>query len=317
MNKKEIVKKFLEHGVMLSPEVLDKINENNIEDFLSRAAKTEKTRPKGTKETGIKIRMREAIQKQKMSTKDFIDYYNNRYNGIRNVLIKKMSAVSVGNAKKSFSDVSVIGMVKEVAVAGLVLEDPTGEIDVVLKNKEGINHDDVIGIKGFVRENRLFANEVIFPDVPLTRPIGSIDASILLTTKITERVKEVMKETDLVFTLENNPNTLETIKPNSNPGWITLSKNNKELNLLVYKPENKVAIKQAVNLLKKRHLPTPKNKITGPDDLFLIEPTPDIFWLVSDEKGAETYKGVTIISCGPDSAVRINLKTREVVFEDL
>jgi DNA polymerase II small subunit/DNA polymerase delta subunit B len=313
MNKKEIVKELLKHRILLPPKMLDKINENNIEDFLNKAKETEK--PTETKEIGIKAAVREANQKQRMSTRDFIDYYNNRYNGIRNILTKKMRAVSVSNAKKSFSDVSIIGMVREATPPGLVLEDPTGEIDVILKDKKGINPDDVIGIRGFIRENRLFAREIIFPDTPLTHPIGSIDASILLIPTITEKTKEAMEEADLVFTLKNNPNTSnKTIKPDSNPCWITLSKNKKEVNLLIYKPENQTTIKQAIVFLKKRHLPTPKNKITGPDDPFLIEPVPDIFWLVSDEKGAETYKGVTIISCGPNCAARINLKTRKVEF---
>lgn len=312
MDKKKIVKRFLEHRILLSPKMLEEINENNIKDFLNRAKETEKEKKP---ETGIKVRLREVSRKQRMSTKDFIDYYNNRYNRIRNILVKKMSAVSVSNAKKSFSDVSIIGMVKEVTVAGLVFEDPTGEIEIVLKDKEGINPDDVIGIKGFVRENRLFAREVIFPDVPLTRPIGSIDASILLTIRITEKVKEAMKETDLVCTLDVERVTSgKAIKPDSNPGWITLSKNGKELNLLVYRPENKTTIRQAIDYLRKRHLSPSKNRITGPEDPFLIEPIPDIFWLLSDEKGKETYKGVTIISCGPDSAAKINLRTREVVF---
>lgn len=311
MNKKEIVKRLLKHGVLLSPGMLDSINEDNIEDFLTRAAKKEGNQ----KKTGIKVAVREANQKQRMSTRDFIDYYNNRYNGIRNILAKKTSAVSVSNAKKSFSDVSVIGMVKETPLSGLVLEDPTGEIEAVLKDREGINPDDVIGVSGFVRENKLFAKEVVFPDTPLTRPVGSIDASIILTPTITEKTREAMKEADLVFALQNNPDTSDkTIKPDSNPCWVTLSKNKKEVVLLIYKPENKTTTKQATVFLKKRHLPAPKNKITGPDDPFLIEPVPDIFWLVSDEKAVETYKGVTIISCGPDCAARINLKTREIEF---
>ncbi|UCD06996.1 MAG: hypothetical protein JSW41_04145 [Candidatus Aenigmatarchaeota archaeon] len=308
MNKKDIIKRFLKQGTLLSPGMLDKINEKNIDRFLKKRPEEPKTHTK------IDVNIRGITKKQKLSTKDFVDYYNNKYNGIRNILMNKMKAVSVGNTKKSFSDVSVIGMVRELKSSGLVLEDPTGEIEVVLNNKKEINPDDVIGVKGFVRENKLFAKEVVFPDTPLTHPIGSLDAKIIITTNITEKTKELVKEIDLVLALNAEKTQSNIIKTNSNPGWITLSKNGDKVNLLVYKPENKTTIEQAVRFLIKRHLSPLKNRITGPEDPFLIEPIPDIFWLVSDEKGKKTYKGVTIISCGPNSAARIDLKTKEIEF---
>ena len=86
-----------------------------------------------------------------MEPKDFSDYYNSRYEHLKEILLKKTKAVSINNAKKSFNDVSVIGMVKELTDSGFVLEDPTGEIEV--QSKSDVSEDDVIAATGFVRNN--------------------------------------------------------------------------------------------------------------------------------------------------------------------
>ena len=48
------------------------------------------------------------------------------------------------------------------------------------------------------------------------------------------------------------------------------------------------------------------------EDPFLLNPIPDILWLVQKESWAENYKGVSIIS--GTAPVKINLETRNVEF---
>ena len=311
MDKKDIVKKLLEHGVMATPEMLGRVNEGNINEFIG-AARGAGKKNSSEAEAKILITVRKPERKQKASVQNFIEYYNSLYSRIKDMLVKKMSAISISNAKKSFSEVSVIGMVREVAASGFVLEDPTGEIEVILPDNNGINPDDVIGASGFVKESRLFARELVFPDIPLTRQIAGIDATMLLAADA--RAFGEIKETDIVLAFGVGKDIKErVVLLDSSPSWVTISKDSKELQVLVYEPGDATTAKQATEFLRKRNIPRPRSGITSLRGPFLIDPAPDIFWLVSGEKGVETYKGVTIISCGRGAA-RINLKTREVVF---
>ncbi len=345
MEKRDIIKRFMEQGYLLTPEAIEKLRDKNIDDLMrdlkkirkttidvsdveillkgiSSAKKTlekekqkikdntslnqqkEKNQPpdkEAPKETKILVGVRKIEKKKKLSPKDFVDYYNNKYNGLKNILSKKLRAVSINNAKTSTSTLSVIGMVKETTPRGFVIEDPTGSMDVT--SKRSVSVDDVIGVTGFVRENRMFENEIVYPDIPLIHPIGRIDAVVALSSKKTDKIKE----TDMILNDADYPN----------PGWITVSRDNRKLIMLIYNPSKNITAQEATEYLKKRHLSPDKKKINNPEDYFMIEPIPDIVWIVSDKRWIITYKGVTILSCGPNHAAKINLKTRDVVFEKI
>jgi len=304
MDKKEIVKTFFEHNILLSPQMLEMINENNINEILSRAKQSDTPIITDLSPKEISVEVRKAAQKKSLSPQDFAKYYNNKCDGIKNILLKKIGkekeVVSINKTKNAFSDVLVIGMVKELTPQGFVLEDMTGEVDVISKQTPSM--DDVVCVKGLVREARLFAKELILPDIPLSREIVRIDASILLTTD--ENANFV-----IVFNAEGKE-AKKTLT--SNPSWVSISKNSKKASILVYKPLEEADKQQAINYLKKRHLTPQRNQITSNEDYFLLDPIPDILWLVQKNSWMENYKGVNIISgVGP---VKINLGTRAVEF---
>ena len=344
MDKKEIVQAILKKGILISPDLLDRLNEDTLRSILENRDKTKEivmgSMPEGAEnrqespkpeteantitkpepeadENKITVRVRATELRHRLSPDDFVRHYNNKYGALREILLKKTSAVSVNKAGGSASTVTVIGMVKELTSEGFVLEDPTGEIRIVSsQDKASIAEDDVLAASGVVRGERLFAKDIMMPDVPLTHPIGAINAEILLAEKMREQSTsnpghELVCLPGKITAGNGNPMELP------NPAWIDISRQGKSASLLVYKPEEGIGLSDAVGFLKKRYLPQKKKAAFGKEDPFLIDPVPDVFWLVSGEKGIRAYKGVTIVSCGPNSAASVNLRTREVVFSSL
>ena len=203
-------------------------------------------------------------------------------------------------------------MIKELTPTGFIAEDTTDEIEIVYKTKTNIKPDDIIAITGTIRENKLYADDIIFPDIPINREITKFSSTFIFTHKYSEKINN--EKYDLIFT--TNEKNKKTINITTNPFKIEIEKP-KKLNILVYKPDNISEPKDAITLLKKRHLSQKEGEIPLKNDPFLIKETPDIFWLISENKWTENYKGVTLFSCDPSHFAEINMETREVVFKEL
>jgi|GEM_PF-745163 len=344
MNKKEMVKTVLERGILIAPGMLDKLNEDTLKSIINEAeqntqtalvvdsipdsppptespqpttkpTKTEyvqNTHTEKPKHEPISITIRELEQKNTLSTEDFVGYYNNKHNTIRDMLLRKVNAVSI-NKTNNHGTVTIIGMVRELTQNGLIIEDATGHAEVFggrdIIRDMNISEDDVLAITGNMREGKVFLKEITLPDVPLTHPVGELDATI----SFSERAPKT-QDTDVVCTPDSINNNKNTALPN--PAWINIKKQGKSIKLLVYKPKKDATLSNAIESLKKRHLSPERSQIRGPDDPFLIDPIPDVFWFITKEKGHKAYKGVTIVSCGQSAVARIALDTRKVEFID-
>lgn len=273
----EIIKKLIAHGILPTCDILEKVKSEGIDSVIYPH-----------QESKILINKREIKKRKKLTPQDFFQYYTNKFEGIKSLLLKKMNAISINKAKTSFLPVSVIGMVQEIIPNGFILEDPTGRIEVISQEPE-INPDDVLGVSGLVREGKLFAQKIIWPDVPLPDQTKSLPITLTLSLQ--------------------NTKTPYTITPETNPFWCEITNGKTKIILLAYKPKNPINKQQAFTLLKKRHLSPERNQIMFTEDYFLINPVPEIFWIVSDETWFSRYKGVTIVSA---MSSKIDLKTMEV-----
>jgi hypothetical protein len=288
MDKQAIINKFIEKGILISPDMLEKVSEKNIDAFLEKKTMvvSEDRKPE--------VDVRKIPGKKKLTPVDFTGFYLNKYNSIKNILNQKIDAVSINNTKPG--NVAIIGMVRSATPQGFVVEDQSGSMEVVTDKQPGT--DDVIGLKGIVREGKLFGGEVIYPDVPLPKEIPNADMSIVLSEAPTS------EDGDFVISMNDLPN----------PGWLTLSKAGKRFMLLAYRPKDDATPKDAVEWIKKRYLPHNRESIQGEENPFVMDPQPDILWLKGKAAESHTYKGITIISTGEKTA-KINLSTRDVEFK--
>jgi hypothetical protein len=324
MDRKIAVKRFFDEGILISPTILDGVSENNIDNvirtakernmkfignlsFLSAPSpKTEGIDPSH----GIEVILTEPPEKKKLSPKDFADFYKSKYEGIRELLLKKTQAVSISNIKSTFSDATAIGMIKEMNPQGFVLEDPTGEI-VVSSKEAGLAENDVVAVTGFVREGRLIESKVLYPDVQLSRKICSIGARIILAPKISEKTTG-----DHILTTDSSrkPDGKTTVI-RSSPAWVEIRKDDEKIRLVHVSVDSEVTPDEATAWLKKRHLPHEK-MIRSPENPFLLRDIPDILWVISKSRWTKIYKGVTIISITQNDAAIVNLENKEIEVID-
>ncbi len=121
----------------------------------------------------------------KREVQDFVSYFRNRYEGLRNILLQRIelqesSSLSRIKKKPEGEKISLIGMIvsKSETKNGnimLTLEDPTDRLQVLInKSKEDLFkagqdlvHDEVIGVTGVLGKNIVFCNDLYHPDIPL------------------------------------------------------------------------------------------------------------------------------------------------------
>lgn len=316
MDTESVVRELTQRGIIVTPEMLEKIRKGET-GLPPTQPREEKKRTERPPKPTLSVKIRKTERLPKMSPQDFISYYNKRYEGLKSILLRKMEALSINKIKDTFSEVSVIGMVRDKTPGGFIIEDATGDIVVVGAGE--VEPDDVVGVRGTIREGQIFLTELIWPDVPLNNKTGNIQGTtLLLTTGLGENIMENLDDFSLVFVSGGEAGGLSAgarknvIAGLPNPCHATIKKENSELTLLIYVPEKKIAPENAARLLRRRHLSPEKKHIFSTSDPFLIEPVPDIFWIVADKQHVERYKGVTIIMSREGDAVKFEAETGKV-----
>ncbi|PIN87259.1 hypothetical protein COV19_00635 [Candidatus Woesearchaeota archaeon CG10_big_fil_rev_8_21_14_0_10_44_13] len=126
-------------------------------------------------------------ENKKKDMQDFVSYFNARYNSIRKILsnrqeMQDVTSINKLKSKKDRGNVSMMGLVSEKSLTKngnyvLTLEDPTGTIKVLInKNKpemfslaRDIVLDEMIGVCGANGDNMVFVNNMLLPDIPLSK----------------------------------------------------------------------------------------------------------------------------------------------------
>lgn len=159
--------------------------ENGI-DMVNSIIKSDQQKPREVPSWhDVKVIFSYVEQTKKRECQDFVDYFNNRYQSIEKILkirteMSNAASISRAISKKNKESLSIIGIVTDKQYTKnknlmLTIEDPTGIISVLVsKNKadlfrtaSSIVLDEVIGISGVSGERIIFANNILWPDVPM------------------------------------------------------------------------------------------------------------------------------------------------------
>src|SRR3989338_10706308 len=126
---------------------------------------------------------------KKRDIQDFVQYFNARYKAIEKILknrqeMRNITSINRLIGKKDKENISIIGLVKDKRTTKnnnliLTVEDPTSSIKVLVnKNKPDLFEqakeivlDEVIGVVGVNGENIVFANNILWPDIPTNREL--------------------------------------------------------------------------------------------------------------------------------------------------
>lgn len=307
MGKQEIVRRLLEMGIMASPETLKTIDAQGFEAFVANNKQNHCMVVQGEHKGGTPLTccVGETVGKAELTPEDVIRANADRFKKIGSMLLRKMDAVSINNIDKTSSKVGLVGMVKEIAGKGFVLEDSTGEVPVRCEAK--VELDDIIGVRGWMRQNTLFAEEVVYPDIPIDRPINNLPSTLMLQGdgNVESGDADVILSSTTVRDREGNEKTIP------NPGWIFLDDGSSKMTVMVYRTKQPISKEEALSWLRKRYVQGGEANI--PDQGRILETIPDILWMVSrNEPWTANYKGVTLLSFGNGHNALIDLRNRHI-----
>lgn len=205
-SKKEIVSFFFSHNILVNPSFADKISNGevvlskNFVDFAIQKRITvlddssykklvdlNKVLFDTSKGEGYSVKVLASYPENagKKEFKDFVRHYNLRYHQLQNLLknrqeLSHLKSVSKVLSSRDRSPCSIIAMVDEKTESkkgtsiSLLVEDPTGEIKVIVKSKNkemydlavNLPLDSIVGFSGSSDGRIFFANSIIIPDIP-------------------------------------------------------------------------------------------------------------------------------------------------------
>ncbi|MCX6817988.1 MAG: hypothetical protein NTU57_03960 [Candidatus Aenigmarchaeota archaeon] len=279
MEKMDILELFLKNGVMLSPEEFETIDEKNYMHIL------EEKRGASSKDDIIVSKPRTG----RISCDQFVRASVNKFEFLRGIILKKTEAVSINKAKKVFSEVTIIGRVKETSQRGFIIEDVTGEAEVVYENMD-ISVGDVIGMKGYFKENSFFPSQVVWPDIPLDNVPKPLGIRMTLTTKVKDGRMPGL------IVCPDSEKACNVVTGFGRAGSVNITKHGSSLLLTAYSKDAEIKEEDAVKILKKRSLP-----VDGPVEN-VMEEIPHIIWFFDNKRNwVKNYRGVIIISTDSES----------------
>lgn len=299
MEKKDIVKKFLEMKVQLTPIALEKIyNNQEIISKLEELVKKENLpiidetlidTLLSQKNEKVKILIPEA--KEEFSIEEVLNYLKKRFEILssifqKNTSLKNIISISKLERSKLKERVTVIGMVKDKTNYSVTLEDFTGNITLSLESTmtENLFIDDVIAIEVVSEEGRLKGEKIYFPSFSFFRKLSNKNIELLNSeflrieneaVKIPEvEVAKIVLDDIFLIVLDYS-----IVKP--------------------YRIKDKSITETVASLLERRHL-NPSffiSKKIYQEDPFLLQDIPEAIIVkksgVSEQK---IYKGVKIFT---------------------
>jgi DNA polymerase II small subunit/DNA polymerase delta subunit B len=269
-------------------------------------------------------------RREKISTPELLKILSTRYKKLQKFLLTRMelaNLLSINKISPRSKKFSVIGIIREIDLDAnsIIVEDLTGELRVTAKEISNLVEDEVIGIVCERKGDEVIAKRILHPDIPIYRDIGKCKEEIrvvfLPSFSFIKKVKDaydcfvVLKEKKDMEEVNNkiicfdekitNPSLIEIngIKIFISDGKF-LEKYEKQFGL--------PRLKTLLELLKKRHLNPKISKESLNDKIFLLDELLDIIAIKNEKTNFMNYTGITLICCGKDGGVGVNLKTREV-----
>ncbi len=198
--RKKIVEFFINKNILITKEILSKINsEESVEELYNNYFNKKKeiiienfndlnsqiSNKIIESPFNIKVIFDYNKESGKRTIKDFVAYFNMRYKALENILknrqeLQNLTSISRLLTKREKENASVIGIVFDKQITKndnyiITLEDPTGMIKLIVsKSKQqlyniakDITPDEIIGVNGVANNEVIFPNSIIMPDVPL------------------------------------------------------------------------------------------------------------------------------------------------------
>ena len=331
MNR-NLLEKFLGRGIMVSPEVAEELTESDYEKTLLEPGLTMLD----------KIRLQEIRRKQKitvisggvdkteLTARDFLEYYKNKIRLLAPFIMDRLEdkLVSINKMRPGQRN-TILGIVREPEENRFYLEDLTGRCVVIAKSAD-IRENDVIAINGMFSGEKIFADGLIYPGLPVKKEINKTDSQAKLFFGRASNPAEIIKNLSAgsleagVFILDTGEKelllarikngTTEEIKIQSGQANITMDIADKKFKIQFFQPQNEESIEILSKAFSKRRY-VARALPSGREANVIDEDTDIVFLGESQQSGFTNHKGYTFVSVG-DHFVEVNLQTRETKLAD-
>lgn len=185
----------LPSGTIISKNLLHTLFEKN-ESIIKKQEKKieEKIRTKA-----ILIEKVFTPSKQEKDLGAFVGLFNWRYERIKEILLNRTelrNAVSIGrfgdnSTNKAVSIIGIIGVINKTKTGktAFQIEDTTGSITVLVSPEKDLGQDkliadEIIGVRGNVSRGYLFAESLVWPDVPLPQNIATAEGKAVFISDL-------------------------------------------------------------------------------------------------------------------------------------
>lgn len=168
--------------------------ESNQEDSKKKTG----SKPLGFRDTGsrddirtkVEITDKANISKDEKDVPEFLNYYNDRYDKSKKILMRRRemrSAVSISriDSRNEGEQAATIGLVKEKYSTSsgkwiVEIEDKTDTFKLLVDEREGerIVPDEVIGVKGSNGGDIIYVNSIVRPDLPIPDGLNTTEEKI-------------------------------------------------------------------------------------------------------------------------------------------
>lgn len=347
----QIIKAFREKGFLIEPKLLEFLlnNKDRINFILSQIEEKKPFQKILTLEYVNSILPKEEIEVkilkqpkkiEEISIENILQILNERYQKISNLLSKRIeltNLTSINKISDKLKKFSIIGIIREKDCTknSIVIEDLTGEIELKSEELNFLVEDEIVGIVCERIGEEFHGKKIIFPDIPIYRELKTSKSdirAIFVCYKYLEKLgekfekfvsyfnekptvmfcfdakEELTEKFPLVYSFSAGKKVEDPCLIEINGIKIFFSNGNF---LESYEKDFNVGrIETLIQLIKKRHL-NPKIS-ANLEEIFYLDPIPDIIAVKGNETGFKNYKGITIISCFSDSFISVDLKTRNV-----
>ncbi len=158
------------------------------QDVLGKPAGIRDTRSK--MDTKVEVLDRADISREEKDVPEFLNNYNDRYDRIKDLLLRRMemkSAVSIKRLgrRNEGEEATVVGLVNDKYSTSsgkhiVELEDKTGTFKALVDQREGerIVPDEVIGVRGSHGGDIIYADSVVRPDLPIPQGVSTTERPV-------------------------------------------------------------------------------------------------------------------------------------------
>ncbi len=172
-----------------SKALLEKGLDEKLYDKFLAYLTAEQKKQETPEQSPVKVVFSYDLPSKKREIQDFVQFFNSRYNDMEAILRQRQELQGLNTIvrilnKREKENVSLIAIVSEKHTTKngniiLKVEDPTGAINVLInKNKPDLFNqandivlDEIIGIVGVNGDNIVFANNLLWPDIPMTKEL--------------------------------------------------------------------------------------------------------------------------------------------------